>query len=583
MGHVFQDIDDEIIGDLCGSWRQMFDRLHEVMDALQVDRYADMGDANVEIEQLRAHERGLAAELAHEIDAPRALDEKTRRSSAAEPFLHAAQLMPLFRHTVGHAEEFLSSVPLHTLPHFRTEPGGELNTKHPEAVSLHRRREFLQILRRELVEQDAFINAEARKEIFDLYFPDNPLLAAEVQVIVTMTCVYWCLPQKDELLDRADEQEFAAAEEWLRCTGRFSFQYFSHFPTFSSYEARESDEKWLVALEEKSGFSRAEVIRLLNSSVTLEKTTDLEKYLVHDTWGHMWQGDMTRLGVFYDTMESLQSPVDANDHLRLVSGRIVSPVDLLYPVVREGKLEIQIDEEGAEEYFDEWIRLRMNAAVAPLMAEMTADAIEYKYQLEKVADAPDLPSSSWFADLPSKLDFAWVDLSYFLRSLRNNYHAYTKDEALRRNMEERTAILLRRKYRKAFRRADDPSADGIDPFPAEVHAAIERMMELGAARVDLHLSQDWAERSTAAEAAEPNSFDLLFTNFLRIQATLNKIILESLQHKKPNDRDGIVFLLLAMILHYQKDPERHFWQLDEWLASESLTWVDWYERGCPDA
>ena len=45
--------------------------------------------------------------------------------------------------------------------------------------------------------------------------------------------------------------------------------------------------------------ARAELVALLNTVVFIEERDSLEKYLIHDSWGHYWQADLTSLGTLY--------------------------------------------------------------------------------------------------------------------------------------------------------------------------------------------------------------------------------------------------------------------------------------------
>ena len=70
---------------------------------------------------------------------------------------------------------------------------------------------------------------------------------------------------------------------------------FSHFPAFTSFEAREMDPAHLERLAAAIwGLSAAELIALLNTVIFIEERDNLEKYLVHDSWGHYWQADLTQ-------------------------------------------------------------------------------------------------------------------------------------------------------------------------------------------------------------------------------------------------------------------------------------------------
>ncbi|MEM7700125.1 MAG: hypothetical protein AAF236_17150, partial [Verrucomicrobiota bacterium] len=461
----FADIDDTLTEELTSDYAEVFRSIRELMALLDVDSYAEMGDQHEHAAQLLKRETELSARIRHSLpeELPSNLDP-----TIIETFLTAYRLECLYPETVGSFAETASTIPLITLPHFharevdpeiRSRAFAELASRFQisaEALGridqafavarekLSRRRTFVDYTRSRLLNE----NGEPRerdllKAEFDHYFPRNHLHASEIELVVTRTCVYWCLPKPSELEPRETDEERESVVAWLKHTGRFAFQYFSHFTTISSFDARDAEPAWLAEIVDDLGWPESEVIQLLNSTTTLEKTSEIEKYLIHDTWGHMWQGDLTDLGRLYDTMESLKSPVDANEHLELPEGNVISPLDLIY-LTAQGR--IRFDDELAARYLDHWIRLRLEAALAPIVAELTADSIEYKFKLDNGERGEDLPSSSMFSNNPAKLDFAWVDISYFIRSLRRTHDGYFKNDALRLSLIERTALLLKLKY-----------------------------------------------------------------------------------------------------------------------------------------
>ena len=580
----FSDIDDELTSDLSNDYTEVFAAIRRLTELLNVDSYDEMGDQHEHAATLLQSEAELSGILSQELEEDLSSDIP---DSIIDTFLLSYRLEALYPDTVGEVEEAVSTIPLETFPHFKARKldssiragafarlceqfqvsGARLSAIDEIVSSSHRRLSsrrqlFDQVRELVIAEEGGPRSRNEIKALFDRYFPENPLRASEVEVIVTRTCLYWSIPKLEDLEKRDTSTEQEAAEAWLKHTGRFAFQYFSHFPTFSSFDARDADPTLVADLAEKLGWDESDIISGLNSTTTIERTAEIEKYLIHDTWGHMWQGDLTDLGRLYDTMESLKSPVDANEHLTLPDGNVVSPLDLMYLNARGN---IRFDESLAERYVDQWIRLRIRALLAPIVAELTADCVEYKFKLDNAAREDLLPSSSLFADNPAKLDFAWVDIGYFVRSLKRTNSIYVKNKDLRENLVERVSHLLKLKYPRQFKRIDN-----ADAFRGEVESVVDRFLEIVLLRQEMHLNQDLSFPETEGGDSNPNAFSLLFTNFLRVQFTLNRIIKGEMETKRPELANLFNILILFVVRYFENAPLRYFWNLDETLGKYGL-------------
>lgn len=579
---VFSDIDDELIWEGSQDFQATFGRVRELTGLLNLDSYAEMG-GGVAAAELVEKARVLAEDLRHPL--AETLPETPNREVLAR-FLTAYRLEELYPQTVGRREEILSSIPLVTLPMFQVrtlDPEVRSQTSAALATAWQLTAEQCEEIeqavtvaserlawRRRLVDEVRLLltlpNGELKdragiKAVFDQYFPGNPLLATEIEVVVTRTCLYWCLPKAEEIATRATEEETAAVEEWLTYTGRFAFQYFSHFPTFSSFDARDADTHLSARIADRLDEWPTDIISGLNASTTIERTAEIEKYLIHDTWGHMWQGDLTDLGQLYDTMESLKCPVEAGDHVVLPDGNVVTLLDLLYLT---GFRSIRYDIQLANRYVNAWLRRRLDALLAPIMAELTADCVEYKFRLQHRKQGDLLPSSSMFAHEAAKLDFAWVDLGYFIRSLRRTNAAYQKDDALKESLISRLALLLSHRYPRQYQRVEKENdllneiGIHLEVFFDQLDAKLQRELYL-----DLTPSAD-------ASPEKPNAMLLLFTNLLRIQSTLNHLIGEEIENNQPELAELFDVLVIFIARQFESAPMQRFWDLDEVLGSYGL-------------
>ncbi|MEM8953397.1 MAG: hypothetical protein AAGD22_04515 [Verrucomicrobiota bacterium] len=581
----FSDIDDDLTRGLADDYAALFLAIGKLTDLLNVDSYDEMGSEHQHSARLFENERSLAKQLRHKLQGEL---PTTPDPSVLTTFLKAYRLEALYPDTVGSMEETATTIPLVTLPKFHArrfddakrksiyetlvnELGiselcqREIETAYADSTQrLKQRRILVDAVRRRVLDEDGRPRSRSEiKAVFDDWFPQNPLRETEVEMIITRTCLYWCIPAKQDIEPRDSAIDAEAVEAWRKLTGRFAFQYFSHFPTFSSFDARDANPELVSSLSAELGWSEPDIISGLNSTTTIERTREIEKYLIHDTWGHMWQGDLTRLGQLYDTMESLKTPVDANEHLTLPDGNVVSLLDLMYLTMHG---EIRYDEILATRYMDQWIRLRIQALLGPIVAELTADCVEYKYKIDNPKERELLPSSSIFEENPAKLDFAWVDLGYFVRSLRRTIAAYTKSEELKQSLVDRVCLLLKMKYPRQYRKV----ACHQD-LKESVEKTVSRFLDDFVERQDFHLNQEILDGvSEGSDMPDVNSFFLLFTNFLRIQFTLNHLVEDLMENERPELAELFNVLMLFLVGHFEGDPLHRFWDLDDMLGEYAL-------------
>jgi len=596
--HLFSGIPDELLGQLSARHASIFDQIRSLMGLLDLDTYAEMNpSARHDLERLRRVENELGQQLIRPVASIDAELPAEPDRAVLQAFAGAYLLERLYPKTVGDPDEILSTLELRTLPDFRVrdlddshqeraftriceelsllpDEVAQLRSEASEAESRIDRRTVLVDRIRALVERQSDSPSKptrsGTKALFDRYYPNNPLRKEEIDLVVTRTCLYWAVPgagtlqQQETFGQTRTPEEQAQTLDFLKGLRRFSFRAFSHFPTFSSFDARDADPSLIDELAADMDCSRSEIVSLLSAVTTVETTEDIEKYLIHDTWGHIWQADLSRLGSLYDRMESLvRAPISANDILDLEDGTCATLVDILY-LNRDG--HIAYDADLADRVIDAWLRVRVESVLSPIVAELAADVIEFKFRLDNPTIASELPSSSLFADNPAKLDFAWVDIGYFIRTLKKTNLAYGKSQSRLTNLVESLRLTMRTKYARHYRKIESKEA-----LEAEIEDAVVAFLERFESRQDQHLNQDLdSEDLDGDEDPEANSFFLLFTNFLQIQFTLNDLIEKRLAKENPELVDHFTILTIFLTRHFQTAPLARFWDLDETLANYSL-------------
>ncbi len=563
-----------------------------LVELLNVDSYTQMG--HVEADR-KARLAELESRLEHALARPAELTKKTPWGTAdweaAYAFAQAFRLSALYPDTVGADGDIIATLPTPTFlcvrpprpdpvrhaATFREFCGRTgLDDKDREAIEteaadaqrkLARRHRMVRLLRAELRPDPAQAptSADAHR-FFGFLFPDNPLRPGEVEVVATESCVYFCILSneafaKTESFLARDEAARQKTLDYLKRLRQFNFYNFSHFPAFTSFEAREMAPDHLDRLGLDMGMERAELVVLLNTAVFIEERDNLEKYLVHDSWGHYWQADLTQLGTLYDRMASLQLPLSPSDTAR-VDGKLLSFLDLVY-LRRDGSLVF--DETLARRYAASWTYERFQPLLAPVIAELAADMIEYRARHECEAAGLDLPSSSLFAHHPAKMDFAWADLSFFVKSLKRVNTLYQKDEALKAGFVERARLLFRLKYRRNF-----PAVTSPEALDAELRKVLERLLAIFNEVQETDLGIKLEVAVDAEGRLRINAFFQVFLNMLQIGMTLNGVIHGQMEGARPHLAPYFQTLIMFVVKYFERDPLQGFWTLDETLAAYAV-------------
>ncbi len=555
-----------------------------LVEHLHVDSYAQMGGVAADGQDRLAE---LEARLQTALAVPSAAGTKNPRRGttareAAFAFAQAFRLSALYPDTVGNGQDILATLPVPTFSTVRLarpDPAqhavvfralcdktgldeadrAAIETEAASAVQkLARRQALVGLLRDELRPDPAQgpTSADAHR-FFGLLFPDHPLRPGEVEVVATQSCVYFCIlsqeafEQTETFLARGEAAR-AHAVDYLKRLRRFNFYNFAHFPAFTSFEAREMDPASLERLGRAMEMENAELVALLNTVVFIEERDSLEKYLIHDSWGHYWQADLTGLGALYHRMASLHLPLSPSDSVRL-DDKLLSFLDLVY-LRRDGSL--LFDEALARRYAAAWTNERFQPLLAPVVAELAADLIEYHARAQCRAAGLELPSSSRFPQQPAKIDFAWADLSFFVKALKRVNTLYEKDAELRASFVERARLLFRLKYRRNY-----PAVASSEILDAELGKTLERLLAI------FHEVQE-TDLGTGLQTT--NTFSLAFVNLLRIGATLNGIVHDQLEGTRPHLAPYFQTLVMFVVKYFEREPTHGFWTLDETLAAYAV-------------
>lgn len=509
-------------------------------------------------------------------------------ADVAESFAAAVLLSGHFRDTVGRRDpsRIRSSLPLATFPHYAVHaPSRPRAARLARALSPRlglgaaasaRMRAEDALAGKRIRLKEAVISGLlayaglSRKvklahapvaKLFKALFVTSPLRAGEVELVATDTSLYFCIPSIAGMKASAGwrartARERAEAEAFLGMAWKFRFDYFSHFPSFSFFDSKSAAPALRAFLERRVKAGPADVRECLNHAVGLLDRSQVEQYLIHDTWGHVWQDDLTSMRFLYDRMAGLHFPL-APDRARVLGGNVVSIADLIY-VTPAGAA--RLDRETARRFIHEDLQDKIEALFAPVVAELTADVLEHKFLVDRPDIGHLLTSSSAFGDKPTKFDFAWNDLSYYMAVLRNPNEAYDSHPELREAFLARLDWLLDRKtpYHKASKagraRLEKPFREFLALYRATTAA-------------DFH--PDLGVRAKGGNAAI-SAFFQVYANALHIGYALNVLLEEEIGRRRPAWLRYREILVLFAIKWFERDPRRNFWAMDEMLAAWAL-------------
>ena len=138
-------------------------------------------------------------------------------------------------------------------------------------------------------------------QLFQSLYPDAPFEIGEVKLVKTSSALYFCLPTEprvevQEPTISTDEQREehntsqrpkAYYEKFLRKI--WEVEPFAHFPVFGTFDAEYLELTLRQKIAADTELSLELVTLTLTRMIGFLPLAELDKYLIHDTWGHQWQ------------------------------------------------------------------------------------------------------------------------------------------------------------------------------------------------------------------------------------------------------------------------------------------------------
>lgn len=386
--------------------------------------------------------------------------------------------------------------------------------------------------------------------IFDFFhacFPQSGLVAGEVQIIVTGCLIFFCIPfEGTELLTprfrglASDEKE--TVRSFLKRLKQFAQWQFAHFPVFGFLRGEEMPGPLVRRIAEQSNLPWDDVCRELSRLIAVVPQQDLEKFVVHDVWGHSWQASMLHYDPLYEQLAKFADPLDWQREINVPSGGRLAWHECFCLDGLSARLHPQ--------NFDLFVRhltlQRMPIALTPMIAEMLADIAEHKCARDE-STGETLPNSSLLSHHPSKLDLLLQDLDLYFKQATRVWQLLSSSKRHQRQMMDRLT-----------------QAGAAEASAREVIAELQRRWQ---AMADGPLAGrlNWKR---VGDTLEINLYTRLALNLLGMHgASLN--VYRRIASLSVNALPLTGFhdlMLIAAAIFFEENPQQNLWRLDEFLA-----------------
>lgn len=426
---------------------------------------------------------------------------------------------------------------------------------------LRHRHQIMQSLetRFNLVSDNPKLNA-AILQLFRSLYPDAPFEVGEVKLVKTSSALYFCLPTDPVANPQASKRHAAKNksqhsethyEKFLRKI--WEVEPFAHFPVFGTFNAKDLDLDFRQKISADTELPLALVTSTLTRMIGVLPLAELDKYLIHDTWGHQWQESLLDFEEPYTALTLFKRPLSLTETAS-VFGKQTSFADTF---IKTKAGTIALDSEKLQQFIDAELYERAIIAFTPILAEMLADVVEYKF-LELYPEQEHLlPSSSLLKAFPSKLDLTLVDLrTCFVHAsevFQNWVTSESTQQQLHKEICEKLAIPDKATKHK------------------ELSHVLSAAVELCKAQLLSFYQPEWTwETVKMGEdgALKLNAFSFAALNFLRIHTALIQTYEDLSEIETPYHFKDI--LVLAMGTFFERQPQENIWQLDSFLMEAFL-------------
>jgi len=397
---------------------------------------------------------------------------------------------------------------------------------------------------------DAENISQMQANLFGVLYPGAELAAEDIKVILTSTMLFICLPldstgaltspQYQQLTGTALEKTNAFLAE-LKSFGQGKF---ANFPAFGFLDDACCKSDSFKRIAERVGIEPEDLFRSLRKMVTILPIDEIDKYAVHDVWGHGWQATMLGFDHLYSSLARYAQPLDLGESAR---SSIMGTVRFMDCFSGTGA-NLTLNEDAFKRFVIAEIEERLPLAMTPVLAEMMADVIEYKFAQDNPHLEGAMKNSSIFLDSPAKLDLTVVDVPLYFSQATKMFALW----ADRESRQKRTINQLMTVFR-----SDEVTASRA------VHRAVELWKELSAGECSQQILVEDSEYGL-----KPNLIARWYLNTVSIHHALTTAF-HTLDTLGTNDlplRSFKEILILSASIFFEQNPRDNIWKVDEFIS-----------------
>ena len=390
-------------------------------------------------------------------------------------------------------------------------------------------------------------------QLFRYVYPGSPFEVGEVRLVKTSSALYFCLPTeptekaqaaKQNAENSTSEHSKSDYENFLRKI--WEVEPFAHFPVFGTFNAEGLDLTVRQGIVTDTELPLELITSTLTRMIGVLPLAELDKYLIHDTWGHQWQESLLDFEEPYTALTLFQRPLSLTETAS-VFGKQTSFADTFF---KTASGSVELDPVKLQQFIDAELYEREIIAFTPILAELLADVVEYKF-LELYPEQEHLlPSSSLLKAFPSKLDLTLADLRTCFVHASEVFQNWITSASTQQDLHAEICEKL-----------DIPN-DALKH--KELSEVLNTAVELCKAQLHAFYQPEWAWERTEDGFLKPNAFSLAGLNFLRIHTALIHTYEDLSKIETSYGFKDI--LVLSMGTFFERNPQQNIWELDSFLT-----------------
>ncbi len=541
-------------------------------EALELSRLADPRVSSQRLSDIQAELQVFAHAIGRE-----AIPTEQIPMAVREAFVEATVMLVPYQEIGGsHWQGTLTSP---TLQHYRPDPLPEIlrasavvqqlcavfqlstdfaarlqTTQHRVNERLNQQKRIMTAAIATVHDSESPLSPSAIQQLFQCLFGNLAIPETALDCVYTPLQLYFCLPYKNGQLYGSDLENSLPLtlpedlQAFLHQLDEFAYQKFDRFPTFGPCHPADINADWCQTLAATTGDAPTDIARVLSRAIGIIPTHKTEAFLIHDVWGHHWQYLCTQFASDYAILKDCGHPLHAGETAYTADG----PLNCRMLFQLQGQ-QVQLDPDKAKLFFHGEVQQRLGLLFTHLIAEMIADAAEFKFVWDNPEHAEQLLSSSVFKDHPTKLDLTLVDVDFlFLQVLRP-----LLDIQLSVFAETPLETDLLREWGQTGMAVDDLA------LKTSLKGAIAALYQV--------FFHEYNATYLPTLVGESSLFTAIVSNLLYLQNVLNDLYTDPINKAAVPCQD---LLLLFVGCYCSSDSYAEFWTLDDVLAA--YYWPCWH-------